>query len=159
MSFLRRQAAKGRLRKGTTARVSRTFTKEDLQAFGRITRDYNPVHYEPRWVEGKGFDGLIHHGLLVGSMLCEPGGQWGLLAADMSFTFRRPVYVGDTITCEMTITEITGRCRARVKCEFTNQHDQVVMWAEVSGYLPNRSEQDLLRQMLAEGDPTNKLSD
>ncbi len=51
---------------------------EKTEYFGDITRDYNPVHYDFRWVEAKGFKGLICHGLIVGSMICEFGGQVGV---------------------------------------------------------------------------------
>jgi acyl dehydratase len=157
MTRLRRQAAHGALTKGTTVSVSRTFTDEDLLAFGRITRDYNPVHYEPRWTEGKGYAGPILHGLLVGSMLCEPGGQWGWLATRMSFRFRRPVYAGDTVTCRITITAVEEGGRASAECVFSNQHGEVVLTGEMSGFLPDPDERRLLARMIDEGDPTNEL--
>ena len=156
MTELRRQAAGGALKKGTTVRLSRTFTREDVEEFGRITRDYNPVHSEQRWCDLKGFDGPIAHGLLVGSMLCEPGGQWGWLADGMSFKFLKPVYVGDTVTCEMTIVELDERLRARAECVLTNQHQEKVMNAELTGYLPGEPEQALLNKMLKEGECRNE---
>jgi len=158
MSELRRQAAEGRLAVGTTFRLTRTFSPSDVAQFGQITRDYNPVHYEPRWCASKGFARPICHGLLVGSMLCEPGGQWGWLATGMRFRFRRPVYVGDTITCTMTIVEIDERHRARGECVFTNQQGDVVLEAELEGYLPSPEEQQILSVMLSEGDPDNPLA-
>jgi 3-hydroxybutyryl-CoA dehydratase len=158
MTGFRRQAAEGRLQKGTTVKFSRTFTASDVQEFGRLTRDYNPVHFEPRWCSLKGLKGPISHGLLVGSMLCEPGGQWGCLARDMSFKFIRPVYIDDTITCEMTIEDIDQRNLARVSCRMTNQQGQEVMTAGLSGYIPTASESELLSVMQAEGDPTNPIA-
>ncbi|MFC1705527.1 MaoC family dehydratase [Planctomycetota bacterium] len=157
MSAFRKQAAEGLLQVGTRVRVTRTFREEDLRAFGRLTRDYNPVHTEPRWCKAKGYGGPICHGLLVGSMFCDPGGQWGWLATDMSFRFRRPVYIGDTVTCELTITELDERQKARGECSFTNQRGEVVMTATLAGYLPNSAERELLGRMVAEGDPTNAL--
>jgi acyl dehydratase len=157
MTQLRRMAAGGELAPGTTVTLTRTFTAADVEAFGRLTRDYNPVHYEPAWVQHKGLDGLVCHGLLVGSMLCEPGGQWGWLAGGMSFRFRRPVYIGDTVTLELTITELDERLRARGECVFRNQRGEVVLTGELTGYLPDRAEQALLGRMLDAGDPTNGL--
>ena len=40
-------AAQGAITVGTRVRLRRTFTEEDLRCFGQLTRDYNPVHYEP----------------------------------------------------------------------------------------------------------------
>jgi len=89
-----------------TFTYQRTFTKEDTLLFGDMTRDYNPVHYDERWTDEKGFKGVICHGLLVGSMICEFGGQVGWLATGMDFKFISPVYFGDTIQCTVTITKI-----------------------------------------------------
>ena len=150
MTDFRRQAAGGSLKKGTSVWFSRTFTQKDVEEFGRITRDFNPDHYESRWAEAKDFSGPICHGLLVGSMLCEPGGQWGWLADGMSFKFLKPVYIGDTVTCEMTIVDLNERMYARAECTLSNQRGEVVMTAVLTGYLPGEPEQALLSKMLAE---------
>lgn len=154
----RRQVAAGHLKPGTTLRFTRNFSAADVEAFGHITRDYNPVHYEPRFCRLKGFSSLICHGLLVGSMICEPGGQWAWLATGMTFEFLKPVYVGETIVCEMTLLEVDDRRFARAEAVFTNRREEVVMRAELSGFLPNTEERELLSTMVAEGDPTNPLA-
>jgi len=159
MSGERRRAAEGKIGVGTRVRVSRTFTASDLARFGEITHDHNPVHYDPRWSAQKGYAQPVCHGLLVGSLLCEPGGQWGWLASGMSFRFRAPVYPGDTVTCELSIVEVDERQRARAACVFTNQRDEVVLTADLWGHLPCPEEQALLATMIAEGDPTNPLRD
>ena len=76
---------------GDSFSYTRTSTRDDTNAFGDLTRDYNPVHYDSRWTDLKGFKGLICHGLLVGSMICEFGGQAGWLATGMNFKFIKPV--------------------------------------------------------------------
>lgn len=154
----RRQMAAGEVGSGAVFRFERTFSSEEIESFGRLIRDYNPVHYAPDWCAAKGLAGPVCHGMLVGSMICEPGGQLGWLADGMSFRFRRPVYPGDTITCELTLRELDERDRARAEAVFTNQHDQRVMTAELTGYLPVAAERELLATMLAKGDPTNPLS-
>jgi 3-hydroxybutyryl-CoA dehydratase len=156
MSELRRRAIRG-LRAGDTFEISRTFSREDTVAFGTLTRDYNPVHYEPRFAQEKGFSGIVCHGLLTGSMICEVGGQIAWLATGMSFRFRRPVYPGDTIACRLIISEIDDRGRARAAADFTNQHGEQVATAELTGYLPTGSGRDILANMVAEGDPTNAI--
>jgi len=153
----RREMAQGGVGPGTTVRFQRTFTARDVEIFGHITRDYNPVHHERRFIEKKGFRQPICHGLLVGSMVCEPGGQWAWLASGMSFRFLKPVYVGDTITCEMTITKVDEKGKAFARAKFSNQAGELVMEAELSGLLPSEEERALLRVMISEGDPTNPL--
>ena len=62
------------LKEGDSFTYTRKFTKDETMSFGDMTRDYNPVHYDSRWADLKGFKGLICHGLLVGSMIFELGG-------------------------------------------------------------------------------------
>jgi acyl dehydratase len=149
MSSWRRDAAEGRLEVGTTIRFSRTFAQGDVDRFGEITRDANPVHSDRRWCDLKGFGGPICHGLLIGSMVCEPGGQWGWLASGMSFRFARPVYIGDTVTCEMTIVELDERRYARAEATLTNHRGEVVLTAELKGYLPGAPERAVLADLVA----------
>ena len=137
---------------------SRSFTQQETETFGDLTRDYNPVHYDPRWAKAKGFKGLICHGLIVGSMICEFGGQAGWLATGMTFKFIKPVYFGDTITCTITITTIDAAGRAEAEAIFTNQDNEQVCFARLTGRLPLDNERLILQQMVDEGDPTNKLA-
>jgi 3-hydroxybutyryl-CoA dehydratase len=157
MRQIRESASSGEVRAGTVFRASRTFTRKDVETFGRLTLDYNPVHYEPRWAALKGHQGLICHGLLVGSLICQIGGQLGWLASGMSFRFRKPVYIGDTVTCEMTIIKVDDQGRASAECVFYNQQDELVLSGELYGYLPDAGARELLAAMIEEGDPTNEL--
>jgi len=154
---LRKQAVTG-FKPGDTFVVTRTFSREETNAFGDLTRDYNPVHYDTRWTRSKGFDGLICHGLLVGGMICEFGGQVGWLASGMDFRFIKPVYFNDTIECRIVLTRAEANGWAEAEATFTNQHGIEVARAFLKGKLPVDAEKGLLDQMMAEGDPTNKLA-
>jgi len=130
---------------GDTVTFSRTFTREETDQFGDLTRDDNPVHYDHRWADAKGFDGLICHGLLVGSMICEIGGQIGWLASGMRFKFMQPVFIGETITCTATIQEIEPNGRAKAEAVFTNEKGDHVCHCLLTGRLPLPHERDLLK--------------
>lgn len=158
MSELRRRSVQG-LKAGDSFEVRRTFTEHETLAFGALTRDYNPVHYEPRYARDKGFPGIICHGLLTGAMLCELGGQMGWLATGMSFRFRRPVLPGDTVLCRLVLEEVLAGGKARATASYTNQRGELVATAELFGYLPCDAARDTLASMVAEGDPTNPLRD
>jgi acyl dehydratase len=156
MSDIRRKAISG-LKIGDSFTVKRTFTEPDMNAFAEITRDYNPVHFDDRFAAAKQFNGRICHGLQVAAMLTEIGGQMGWLASVMNFRFKKPVYFGDTVTCKLTITDIDTRNRARALAEYHNQDGVVVLEADLEGIVPAKPEQEVLKAMVAEGDPTNKL--
>jgi acyl dehydratase len=157
MSDIRKRTIQG-LQIGDTFTVSRQFSEEDVMVFADITADYNPVHFDSRFSGAKKFNARICHGLLVGSILTQIGGQIGWLATVMNFRFKQPVYFDETITCRFTITDIDERRRARAKAIYFNQEGSIVLEAELEGILPDESERRILDAMVAEGDPTNKVT-
>lgn len=157
MTEIRDKTIEG-LKIGDRFSCSRTFMEKDMLSFAAITRDYNPVHFDERFSRAKNFRGRICHGLLVGSMLTQIGGQMGVIASRMDFSFKKPVYFGDTITCVWTLTDIDARGRARGEVAFTNQDGVLVISASVKGIIPSLAERAILKAMVDEGDPTNKLS-
>jgi 3-hydroxybutyryl-CoA dehydratase len=154
MTHIRNKTIQG-LSRGDIFSVSRTFTEGDMQAFADITRDYNPVHFDNRFATAKNFDDRICHGLLTASLITEIGGQIGWLATGMGFDFKKPVYFGDTITCNFTITDLDARGRVRADAVYCNQDGVTVIEATITGILPDGKERNILSQMVAEGDPTN----
>lgn len=157
MSEIRKSAIDG-LTVGCRLRATRHFTEADMQCFGDVTRDYNPVHYDPRFASAKNFKGRVCHGLLVAGMITEIGGQIGWLASGMNFRFKGPVYFGDTIECTLTIMEIDAAGRACASATYCNQHGEEVLSAELYGILPGQTERRIMQAMVSEGDPTNKLA-
>jgi 3-hydroxybutyryl-CoA dehydratase len=155
MSHIRKKAIEG-LKAGDSFSVKRTFTEQDVMMFGEISGDYNPVHYDERFASVKKFKGRVCHGLLVASMVTEIGGQIGWLASGMSLRFRQPVYIGDTITCKLSVVEAGEGGKARAEAEFVNQEGLCVMECTLTGIIPGAPEQMVLTQMVAEGDPTNR---
>ncbi len=154
MSSIRGKAIAG-LQQGDTFSVSRTFTEKDVARFATLSRDYNPVHFDERFTRVKGFSGRICHGLLVASLITEIGGQLGWLASGMQFSFKKPVYLGDSIECKLTITHLDQTGRAEAKAIFINQHDSIVLEADLTGILPGEKERKVMAQMRVEGDPSN----
>lgn len=152
MTDIRRRTVAG-LKVGDTFILTRTFTEADVAAFTRVTRDHNPIHFSRRFIELKGFGDRICHGLLVGGMITEVGGQIGWLASGMNFRFKKPVYLNDTITCRFTLTNVDEKSRAKAETVFTNQYDEIVLEASLSGVLPNAEERQVLEDLLdAESD-------
>ncbi|CAB1057431.1 Acyl dehydratase [Olavius sp. associated proteobacterium Delta 1] len=158
MSKIRNKTIQG-ITVGETFVISRQFTEADMLAFASVTRDYNPIHFEKGYADVKNFNDRICHGLLVGGMLTEVGGQIGWLASEMNFRFKRPVYFGDTIECTFTISEIDERNRARAEVIYRNQDGTIVLEADLAGILPGEPEREVLETMVAQGDPTNKERD
>lgn len=156
MSSMRMKAVEG-ISVGDTFTTSRTFTEQQVMDFSKITRDYNPVHLDERFSKAMKFNGKICHGLLVASMVTEIGGQLGWLATEMDFKFQKPVYFGDTIILELTVIAIDDNGLATSEAIFTNQDGAVVLEALLKGFAPGEPGKHVMRTMIVEGDPTNKI--
>jgi len=116
------------------------------------------VHFDQRFAEVKGFDRCICHGMLVASILTEIGGQIGWLASGMDLRFLKPVYFDDAITCRCTINQVDEKGKAEAECTFDNQHRETVLEATLKGFIPGAAEVEVLKKMVADGDPTNPLT-
>jgi 3-hydroxybutyryl-CoA dehydratase len=86
---------------GDVIRWQRTFTEEDIRLFAKLSGDEGEHHLVPD-EQGR----LMAHGLLTATLPTKIGGDINLIASEMTFAFHRPVFAGDTITCEVTLTEL-----------------------------------------------------
>jgi len=140
---IRKQLLAG-VKAGDSFSVARTFTEDDMHLFTGVSHDHNPVHFNETYSAAKGFDGRICHGLHVGSLVTEIGGQLSMLAAGMNFRFRRPVYFGDTVSCTLTIDEMDERGRVKCTALFVNQKGETVIEAQLFGTLPTDEEKAII---------------
>lgn len=86
---------------GDMITFERTFTVEDVELFTKVSGDTGAHHITPD-EQGR----LVIQGLLTATLPTKIGGDHNVLARTVNFEFLRPVYSGDTITCEVTILEI-----------------------------------------------------
>lgn len=120
---------------GQTFTFRRTFTDGDLSLFCGVTGDYNPYHIDDAFVEESWFERRSIPGLLTGSMITQIGGMIGFLVTDMTFQFLLPVYVGDTITCEVIVRhKDEAKRRINAEATFVNQRGAKVLKASFSGF-------------------------
>jgi 3-hydroxybutyryl-CoA dehydratase len=123
------------MRVGQTFTFRRTFTDGDVALFCGVTGDYNPYHQDESFAEESPYGRPTIPGLLVGSMLTHIGGLLGFLATEMSFDYLGPVFVGDTITCTVTIVEKDEeKRRVEASAEFVRGDGGEVLRASFSGF-------------------------
>ena len=93
-------------------------TAEMVAAYAEITRDYNPLHFDPEFAGRTRFkrlmaQGGITTGLLHALVAMDMPGP-GSVFVSQEWRFPRPVYIGDSITAEATVISVDGkRGRAR----------------------------------------------
>ena len=117
---------------GIKANESKTILQDDVRKFADISGDYNPVHInQMRGISI--FDKPIAHGMLVGSLLSNVIGMKmpgpGTLYIEQDLKFLKPVYIGDTITAYVEITEILNARKNILKLMtwIVNQDNVVVV--------------------------------
>ncbi len=147
MSEIRKKTIEG-LKVGDTFTVSKTFVEKEVQDFAKMTRDYNPVHFDGRFAKAKNLKGKICPGLLVGSLVTEIGGQIGWYASKLDFRFKRPVYLGDTVTCSLTISCMVGKGLTEAKAVYRNQKGEIVLEAFLKGCIPVGPEIQVLKTIV-----------
>ena len=135
------------LKVGDTAVYSHSFTQSEVTLFGGLTADGNPYHHDAEFARASRFGRPIVHGLLVGGMLTHVGGQWAWLASSMAFEFVAPVFVGDTITVEVTVEEPDEQGKQRARARWVNQHGEEVLRGKLEGYPPRQQEIALLSRV------------
>lgn len=111
----------------------RTFTPEEVREFGEFTGDQQSIHTDPDEA-GR----LVVQGLLSGSLMTKIGGDLSYIARTLEYEFRKPVYTGETITCEWTVearTELDDRYRLENRVEFYDESGDVVTTATTTGVI------------------------
>ncbi len=106
----------------------RTFSADDVRLFNTISGDEGVHHVTPD-EQGR----LMVHGLLTATLPTKIGGDMNFIAREMKFQFHRPVFAGDTVSCEVTIVALEPADKyTNVRSEFVcrNQNGKEVM----SGY-------------------------
>ena len=106
----------------------RTFSEDDVRLFNTISGDEGVHHVTPD-EQGR----LMVHGLLTATLPTKVGGDMNVIAREMQFQFHRPVFAGDTVSCEVTIVALEPADKyTNVRSEFVcrNQNGKEVM----SGY-------------------------
>lgn len=121
MADLRAQVEKtfAAIEVGQRFRWSRTFTEGDVALFVGVTGDFNPFHIDDQFAVQTKFGRRIVPGLLTASLATHIGGMLAFLASEMHFRYHQPVFVGETVTCEVEVLEKIQegrRVRASVRC-------------------------------------------
>jgi acyl dehydratase len=109
---------------GATATWSQTFTADDVETYGRLTGDRNPLHFDDAFAARTRAGRLIVHGglttglfnALVAMKLPGPGSVF----LHQEWDYPAPAFVGDTVTAEAEVIEARAdrpitklRCVAR----------------------------------------------
>ena len=111
---------------GQSARLLRTVTLGDIQAFAAVSGDTNPAHLNAEYANDTLFHGVIAHGMWGGALISALLGTHfpgpGTIYLEQVLHFTKPVRIGDTLTVTATVTSKDDvRKQVELDCQVTNQ--------------------------------------
>ena len=118
---------------GQVARMVRTLTVADIQAFAAVSGDTNPAHLDPEYANATLFHGVIGHGMWGGSLISTVLGTVfpgpGTIYLEQNLHFSRPVRVGDTLNVTVTCTaKQDDKKTVELDCSLVNQKGERVLY-------------------------------
>lgn len=116
---------------GDAVEFSKTVTETDIALFAAMSGDFNPVHMDAEYAASTIFGARVAHGPLTLALAAGPLGMElpgvGTIAVTNHIEYRRPVYIGDTITSRVEVAELdVERNRATMALTWTNQAGTLV---------------------------------
>ena len=124
---------------GERATRSLTLTEEHVQAFAKMTGDYNPLHFDSAFVAKTKFKKLVVQGGLTTGLLHAlvamdmPGPGTVFLSQNWKFT--APVFIGDMITAEAEIISVhESKPVTQLKIRVSRQSGETVLEGEAWCY-------------------------
>lgn len=103
-----------------------TITEAERDKFREITGDVNPLHNDPEYAKSMGHDKCVAFGMLSASYLSTLAGVYlpgkNSLIQKTEVNFRKPVYVGDTLTITGEVSDKSDTFKViEVKVDIKNQ--------------------------------------
>jgi 3-hydroxybutyryl-CoA dehydratase len=100
------------LKPGMAESFTKTVSERDIELFGEVSGDVNPVHFDEEWAKTTPFKGRIAHGVLTASYISTVLGMKmpgpGTIFMSLTTRFKAPVRIGDTVTATCTVREIVA---------------------------------------------------
>ena len=124
---------------GQKATRSQTITAENVKSYAEITGDFNPLHFDEKFVTGTKFGKLVVQGGLTTGLLHAlvamdmPGP--GTVFLNQNWQFTAPVFIGDTITAEAEVVSVhASKPVTQLKITITRQTGETVLAGEAWCY-------------------------
>jgi acyl dehydratase len=124
---------------GQKASRTLTLTPEHVQTFAQLSGDYNPLHFDEKFVAKTKFKRLVVQGGLTTGLLHAlvamdmPGPGTVFLSQNWKFT--APVFIGDTITADAEVLSVhASKPVTQLKVTVTRDGGETVLEGEAWCY-------------------------
>ena len=128
---------------GQSARLLRTLTVADIQAFAAVSGDTNPAHLHAEYANDTLFHGVIAHGMWGGALISALlGTQFpgpGTIYQEQVLHFVQPVRVGDTLTVMVKVVSKNDLHKSvELDCQVLNQKGVRVLYGTARVLAPTK---------------------
>ena len=119
---------------GDQARRDSLITEDIVNQFSALIGDTNSFHVSDEAAARTVFQTRIAHAVHLASFISTLIGQklpgWGTIYCSQTYNFYRPVYLGETITTEVTVTEKLPKQRLRMQTTMLNANGRIILDGE-----------------------------
>jgi len=130
------------LKPGMSESFAKTVSERDIELFGEVSGDVNPVHFDETFARGTIFKGRIAHGVLSASYISTVLGMKmpgpGTIFMSLTTRFKAPVRIGDTVVATCTVREVNDEKRRVVFDCVCKVGDTTVVDGEAMVMAPSR---------------------
>lgn len=121
--------------KGASASITKKISAKDVETFADLTGDQNPVHLDETYAQQTRFGKRIAHGMLGASLISTVLGMYlpgpGTIYLSQTLNFVAPVYLDDTLTAEVTVTNVReDKPIVTLETQCLNQDNRLVLKGE-----------------------------
>lgn len=91
---------------GRKQQLERTITASEVDTFGHLSGDLNPLHMDEEFATKTPFGRRVVHGLLTGALVSTTHTRLtgpGFAYVGQELKFLGPVFIGDTLNVEVTV--------------------------------------------------------
>jgi acyl dehydratase len=116
---------------------AKTMTDAHFVCFAGLTGDQHPIHYDDAYAKTTRFGKRVAHGLLLTAMTAVGASTLSSLLegsivalVEQSACFLKPVFIGDTITPELEVSEVLPKTDVgllRLTTRVKNQRGETVL--------------------------------
>jgi 3-hydroxybutyryl-CoA dehydratase len=128
------------LKPGMSESFTKTVTEADIQAFGEVSGDMNPAHFDEAYAATTPFKTRIAHGMLSASYISTILGMKipgpGTIFMSLTVRFKAPVRIGETVVTTCTVRETVPEKRRVVFDCVCRVGDTVVIEGEAMVMAP-----------------------
>ncbi|MCU0848892.1 MAG: MaoC family dehydratase [Spirochaetes bacterium] len=119
------------LKVGANYKKKFTISDELVKNYIDLLGDKNPIHYDTAYAKKTKFGKTIAHGdLIIGYISQIVGTEFpgkGTIYLMHSFIFKKPIYIGETITIEVVLNEINQKYDAVLSFFVRNINDEIAI--------------------------------